>query len=206
MKLGITVGIVIAILALIVCLVPLKEVAYVATVDYQDTQTYYEGEPYEVIETFYETEPYEEIETYYETVPLQYRELDSFTTEAIEDVRFHAEMGGYDLPDKIVEWPNFAIYVVVQNLDDVPGIFEVRYKLTTADKEAAERQASLSQRTTEEYAELRRENYEGSVKLYLEPDAIGVAICPTDGIHIASDRVPFDHEHDIVPKDGLQPP
>jgi hypothetical protein len=57
-KIGITVGVVIAILALVVCLVPLKEVAYTATVDYQDTETYYEDEPV--------------TETYYETVNLQY--------------------------------------------------------------------------------------------------------------------------------------
>lgn len=131
--------------------------------------------------------------------PLQYRELDSFTTEAVKDVRRHADMRGYDLPDEIVEWPDFAVYVVVQNLDDIPGTFEVRYTLTTADKEAAERQMWLIQRTPEEYAELKREYYEGSIKLYLEPGEIGVAICPPDGIYIAPDKVPFDHKHEIIP-------
>ena len=55
MKIGIVVGIVIAVLALVVCLVPLKEVAYAVTVDYEDTETYYENEPYEDIGTYSET-------------------------------------------------------------------------------------------------------------------------------------------------------
>jgi len=131
--------------------------------------------------------------------PLQYRELDSFTTEAVKDVKGHADMRGYDLPDEIVVSPDFARYVVIQNLDDVPGTFEVRYTLTTADKEAAERQMWLIQRTPEEYAELKREYCEGSIKLYLEPGEIGVAICPPDGIYIAPDRVPFDHKLEIIP-------
>lgn len=65
MKIGITVGVVIAILALVACLVPLKEVAYAATVDYQDTETYYEDEPYEVTETYSEAVPldYEVVES-----------------------------------------------------------------------------------------------------------------------------------------------
>lgn len=130
---------------------------------------------------------------------LQYRELDSFTTEAVKDVRRHADMRGYGLPDEIVEWPDFAVYVVVQNLDDVPGTFEVRYTLSTADKNAAERQQWLVQRTPEEYAELDREYYEGSIELYLESGEVGVAICPPGGIYIAPDRVPFSHELEIIP-------
>lgn len=52
-------GVIIAIVALVVCLVPLKEVAYTVTVDYQDIETYYEDEPYEVTETYTETVPVE---------------------------------------------------------------------------------------------------------------------------------------------------
>lgn len=140
------------------------------------------------------TTPQPEAET-----PLKYRELDSFTTEAVKDLRGHAAMLGYDLPEKIVEWSYFAVYIVVQNLDDVPGTFEVHYTLSTADKKAAERQQSLLQRTPEEYAELKREYYEGNIKLYLEPREIGVAICPLDGIYISPDRVPFSHERKITP-------
>jgi hypothetical protein len=50
-------GVIIAIIALVVCLVPLKEAAYSVTVDYQDTETYYETEPYEDTETCVVTEP-----------------------------------------------------------------------------------------------------------------------------------------------------
>ena len=65
MKIGIAVGMVVAILALVVCLLPLKEVAYAVTVDYEDTETYYENEPYNA------TEPYTE------TVPLDYEVVDT---------------------------------------------------------------------------------------------------------------------------------
>ncbi|MGA2669947.1 MAG: hypothetical protein ABSF21_00800 [Dehalococcoidia bacterium] len=63
-KAGIIIS-VIAIIALVVCLVPLKEVAYAVTVDYEDTATYYENEPYNA------TEPYTE------TVPLDYEVVDT---------------------------------------------------------------------------------------------------------------------------------
>jgi len=39
-------------IALVVCLVPLKDVAYAVTVDYEDTETYYEEEPYEDTENY----------------------------------------------------------------------------------------------------------------------------------------------------------
>lgn len=57
MKVGIALGVVIAIIALVVCLVPLKEVAYAVTVDYEETETYYESEPYEELQNV--TEPLE---------------------------------------------------------------------------------------------------------------------------------------------------
>jgi len=69
MKIGIVIGIVIVVAALVVCLVPLKWVSYEVTVDYEDTETYYENEPYE------------DIETYTETIPLDYEVADSFDKE-----------------------------------------------------------------------------------------------------------------------------
>ena len=73
----IVVGVILAIIAVVVCFVPLKEVAYTVTVDYQDVETYYEDEPYEAIETYYETEPlsYEVVEAFAqveETTPVAY--------------------------------------------------------------------------------------------------------------------------------------
>ena len=52
MKVGIVAGIVIAILALVVWLAPLKTVAYEVTVNYEDVETYYENEPYQVTENY----------------------------------------------------------------------------------------------------------------------------------------------------------
>jgi hypothetical protein len=64
MKVGIIISIVIAIAVLVIALVPLKEVAYTVTVDYEATETYYEREPYQAIES------------YTETVPLEYEVVD----------------------------------------------------------------------------------------------------------------------------------
>jgi len=189
MKIGIAVGIVIAIAAIVVCLVPLKWVSYEVTVDYEDTETYYEDEPYQ------------DTEIYYETEPLEYRELDSFTTEAINDVGDRAAMLGYDLPDEIVEWPSFAVYVVVQNLDDTPGAFEICYTCVgTADKSAAEKYQWLVQLTPEEYQELDIKCYAGSRELYLQPFEVGVAICPQGGVNIGFDRVPWwSGGYEVIP-------
>ena len=56
---GIAVSVIILVAALVVCLVPLKTVAYTVTVDYEDTETYYVDEPYEDVETYTETVPVE---------------------------------------------------------------------------------------------------------------------------------------------------
>ena len=56
-KVMISVGIVIAIAALVICLVPLMTVAYEVTIDYEDVETYYENEPYEDVESYTETVP-----------------------------------------------------------------------------------------------------------------------------------------------------
>lgn len=140
-----------------------------------------------------------------ETEPLEYRELDSFTTEAVNDVRGHAATRGYDLPAEIVEWPDFAVYVVVQNLDDVPGTFEILYTcIGTADKSAAEKYQWLTQLTPEEEQELDIQCYAGSVELYLQPNEIGVAICPQSGVNIDSDRVPWWTDgYEVIPSTKL---
>ena len=55
-KIAIALGVIAVVLALVVCLVPLKTMAYTVTVDYQDTETYYEDVPYEEMETYTEAE------------------------------------------------------------------------------------------------------------------------------------------------------
>ena len=172
-RIVISIGIVVAI-ALVVCLVPLKEVAYAVMVDYEDT------------------------ETYYETEPLEYREFDSFSGATEDWIEQRAAMYGYGLPDELVLDPDWALYVVIQNLDNSSGTFQVCYTLATADKEAAERQMWIIQRTPEEYEELDREYWAGNMSLYLEHNEIGLAICPPEGIYVAPDRVPFEHSHEII--------
>jgi len=189
-KVMISVGIVIAIAALVVCVAPLKEVAYALTVDYEDTETYYEDEP------------------------LQYRELDSSSRlveseyysdvaqRPLEDLENWAAAYGYEIElsgQLVLVLDYWTLYVVIQNLDDIAGTFQVGYTLATADRQAAERQKNLMQRTSEEWNELNREYYEGNIELHLEPEGIGVFICPPEGIYITPDRVPFEHSHEIVP-------
>ena len=155
-----------------------------------------------------------ETETYYEDIPLQYRNLDSFSRFVEPELADHAPLSPLgDLEEWAAEYnyeielsgehtpiPEYwGLYVVIQNLDDRPGTLEVSYTLATANKEAAERQKNLIQRTPAEYEELEREYYVGIVELQLEPGQIGVFICPPDGIHIDADRVPFDHNHEITP-------
>jgi ABC-type transport system substrate-binding protein len=58
MKNVVTSIVVVVAVALVVCLVPLKEVAYAVTVDYEDTETYYEQDMYyELQERYYEDAP-----------------------------------------------------------------------------------------------------------------------------------------------------
>jgi len=131
-------------------------------------------------------------------VALQYREIHSFTTEAVSDnvsIINQATRYGFDLPDEITTYPHFALYTVIQNIDNAAGTFTVHYSLCTADKEAAIAQQGLAQRTPQEEAALDKQFYEGDIELYLEPGEIGLAICPTDGVLIDSDRVPFGHSH-----------
>jgi len=178
MKTGIAIGAVIVVAALVVCLAPLKEVAYAVTVDYQDTETYYESES------------------------LEYRQLDSFTTEAIDDVQGRATMVGYDLPDEIVAWPSFAVYVVVQNLDNAAGAFEVRYTCVgTADRAVAEDRQLWGQSTPAEYEELLDIHcYTGTVELQLQPLEVGIAICPQGGVLVSSNRVAWwSGGYDVIP-------
>lgn len=114
MKIFIVVGVVIAIVALVVCLAPLKEVAYTATVDYQDTETYYEDEPYE------------DTETYSEAVPLSYDETSYVKDDTIEEHR-QIIIGGMVFQDEVVEVPIQVACVDVKNTDDIAGSFTVSF-------------------------------------------------------------------------------
>ena len=157
MKTGIAVGVVIAIIALVVCLVPLKGVAYAVAVDYQDTETYYEDEPYQVTQTYYETEPCE-VNT---TEPLDYEVVKSYT-EIVKVLyrddelpRVPREIGFGD--------PAPKGYVVVKNTDDVAGTFSIKFSFWAWDEFIAAFNMPLK-------------NYQkGEVELYLKPSESGTA-------------------------------
>lgn len=114
MKIGIAIGVVIVILALVICLVPLKEVAYAVIVDYEDTETYYENEPYNATET------------YTEAVPLSFEADDYVKSDTIQE---HQQIiiGGVVFQDEIVEVPIEVACVKVKNTDAVAGNFIVSF-------------------------------------------------------------------------------
>ena len=139
MKISVAVGIIVAIIALTVCLVPLKEVQYTVIVDYEDTETYYENEPYEDIETYYEDEPYEDTETYYEdepyedtetyseTVPLSYDAVSYVREDTIKEHR-QIIIGGVVFQDEVVEVPIQVACVDVTNTDNITGSFTISFQ------------------------------------------------------------------------------
>lgn len=110
-------GIIIAIIAaiaLIVCLVPLKEVPYTVMVDYEDTETYYENEPYEVTET------------YTEDVPLSF-EVNGYIKEDTIEEHQQITIGDIVIQDEIVEVPIEIACVEVENTDKVSGEFIISF-------------------------------------------------------------------------------
>jgi len=114
MKIGIIMGIVIAVIALVVCLVPLKAVAYTVMVDYEDTETYYEDEPYQVTEN------------YTENVPLSF-EANAYVDEDVIYEHQQIIIGDIVFQDEMVEVPIYIACVEVKNIDDVAGEFVVSF-------------------------------------------------------------------------------
>jgi len=113
MKVGIAVGIVIAVIALVVCLVPLKTVAYTVMVDYEDTETYYENVAYNTTET------------YTEDVPLSY-EADSYVRKVKGTETSSITIGGYTETITKEGYLDIAC-VEVTNTDTIAGTFEVSF-------------------------------------------------------------------------------
>jgi hypothetical protein len=113
-KIGIAVGVVMVILALVVCLVPLKTVAYDVTVNYEDVETYYEDEPYQVTEN------------YSEDVPLSF-EAYAYIDEDVTYEHHQIIIGDIVFQDEIVEVTIYVACVAVRNTDDVSGDFTVSF-------------------------------------------------------------------------------
>jgi len=150
MKIGIAVGIVIAIVALVVCLVPLKTVAYTVMVDYEDTETYYENEPYQVVENYTETVlcDYKVTKSYDEIVKVLYRD-----DEEIPGVP--REVGFGD--------PAPKGFVTVKNTDDAAGTFTIHFSFWEWDEYMS------GFFPVERYQE-------GEVELYIEPGESDTAV------------------------------
>jgi len=116
-KIGIAVGVIILVAAFVVCLVPLKEVAYTVTIDYQDIETYYETEPYEVNTT--EPLDYEVVTSYTKIVKVLYR--DDFEIPGLERECDYGD-------------PAPKGYVVVKNIDDAAGTFTIKFSFWAWDE------------------------------------------------------------------------
>ena len=114
MKTGIIIGVIVVVAALVVCLAPLKTVAYTVMVDYED------------IETYYEDEPYQDTETYTEDVPLTF-EADSYVDETVTYEHHQLIIGGIVFQDEIVEVTIYIASVEVKNTDDLAGEFAVSF-------------------------------------------------------------------------------
>jgi hypothetical protein len=114
MKVRIIIYVAIAIAVLVIALVPLTEVAYTVTVDYEATETYYEREPYQVTET------------YTKAVPLSF-EAQSYVKEDILYEHRQIIIGGFVFQDEIVKVPIYVASVEVKNTDDVAGEFVVSF-------------------------------------------------------------------------------
>jgi hypothetical protein len=155
-KLIIALGVVLVV-ALVICLAPLKTVAYPVVVDYQDTEIYYEDEPYKDTETYYETEPYD-VNT---TEPLDYEVVKSYT-EVVKVLYRDDELSGVP---RVVGFGDPAPkgYVVVKNTDDVAGTFTIKFSFWAWDEFMAAFNMPLK-------------NYQkGEVELYLKPSESGIA-------------------------------
>ncbi len=119
--------------------VPLVEVAYAETIEYQDTETFYEVEKYTV------TEPYEDIETVVYSVPYQDKEIHigyyALEYNLLDDYVLEQKV----TPDDIFLWVRGEIdqlaktnylmtRAILVNTDDTPGEFTVIFKLKVMPK------------------------------------------------------------------------
>ncbi len=118
MKLAILGFVALAVGALAVCFAPLVEAAYTVTVEYEDIETYYETEPYEV----------------QVTEPLDYEILQSYIDSDTFTERHRLIIGGVVFQDEIVEVTFPIGCVTLQNIDTVPGTFGINFSFYAKDK------------------------------------------------------------------------
>jgi len=144
-KVVISIVIVIA-LALVVCLVPLKEVPYTVMVDYEETETYYESEPYEELRNV--------------TQPLEYQVI-------------NWGYGGYDkLDGSYVCGPHYKI----MNRAEAAGYFTFRLVLYIMDRDKyLDLQWKYPNGITNEVLESEFDKLILEENAYLKPEEIGEA-------------------------------
>lgn len=144
-KVAISIGLVVVV-ALVFCLIPLKEVAYAITVDYEDTETYYESEPYEELQNV--------------TKPLDYQVLQWGS-------------GGYEkLDGSYVCGPHHKI----MNRAEVAGYFAFRLVLYTMGRDKfLDLQWEYPNGITNEILESEFDKLILEKNAYLEPEEIGEA-------------------------------
>ena len=180
MKIGIVAGVIVLIIALVVCLVPGVEVAYTATVDYQDTETYYEDVPYE------------DTETYYETEPLAYEVVESYTDTDSYEERRRLVIGDVVFQDEVVDVFFPIGCVTLQNTDSVHGTFRIKFTFYALDKFIAENFSG----TNEELMDIFAEKYYREESLTLEPGEPGTVRCSVQDIDI--DEVAWEWKYTIT--------
>jgi len=119
-KIGIAVGIIILVAALVVCLIPLKTVAYTVMVDYQDTKPY-------LVESV-EPLDYEVVSTHIDVTSIHPDE---------PDISVLMEYGPEEYTKQLKEswWANRTeiipvACVVVQNIDTISGTFNVSFSVS----------------------------------------------------------------------------
>ena len=119
--------------------VPLVEVAYAETIEYQDTETYLEdetytaSEPYEDMETYTEKEPYQGAEIHTVEEPLDYQIVESYSkkdTRRVPDNLMSFALGR----DVTKEQSYLTSFVKIKNTDDVEGMYSIKVTIYTIDK------------------------------------------------------------------------
>jgi len=188
----VVIGIVItAIIALVVGFLPIMEVPYTQTVQYQDTETYYEDEPYEAIETYSETEP------------LSYEIVKSYTDiELLREEWRQVIIGGVVFQDEVVKIFYPTGCVTLQNTDSVAGTVMIDFSFYALEKWYFEHTENFSWDTYKklldppygEHGKPVGESYHRSLGLNLKPRETTTAKISVHDINPDSDEFFWEFE------------
>ena len=173
----IVIGTVVTLVALlIICLVPLKEVAYTVTVDYQDTETYYVDEPYKDTETYTETVP----------IDLDYEVTKSYVDKDTYTYQWHTIIGGIE-GGGTREVPFPIGCVVVKNTDNVSGTFNVHFSFYSVTKTKANFYRDA-------FGEFDKEDLKGLGDKYTDNNAVNLEPGETETAKFAARDIDMDRD------------